>query len=372
MKKWILVMLLIAVATFGSVIGFNYFIKNKIDQAITNIPEPTFPVTVSKLDKQTWQPVINAIGFIEPIQGLTIANQSSGVINKIEFVNGSQVKKNKVLLRLDSQVEQANLQSKQVQLPAAKAEYKRLNRLFRQGSVSKQQLDNTKAKYDTLLADINSLQATINRKTIRAPFAGVIGIRNVQLGQYIDAGTDIVRIEDTRNMKIRFTVPQNQLSKLTKNQPISVSVDAYPQKKFNGVITAIEPAVFYQSGLVQVQASLPNPSELLRSGMFAQVDVLLPQLTEQIVLPQSAINFTLYGNTVFVVTNQSEQEKSVKRVHQVQLEILERRGNFARVSGDLKVGDNIVTSGQIRLSNNSKVDVVNNNALTPAATMPKL
>ncbi|BAJ03828.1 efflux RND transporter periplasmic adaptor subunit [Shewanella violacea] len=372
MKKWTLIMLIIALLAFGSVIGFNLMVKGKIADAIANMPEPESPVTALTLTPVSWQPTIDAIGFVEPNQGLTIANELSGVVTEINFENGSEVKADQSLIVLDSSVEKANLKSKMVQLPAAEADYKRLVLLYKQRSISKQDLDNSQAKYLALKADIESLKATIDRRDINAPFGGLIGIRSVNLGEYLQTGTDIVRLEDISTMKIRFTIPQTQLPRISKGQTINVYVDAYPEHPFEGKISAIEPAVFYQSGLIQIQAKIPNIDAKLRSGMFARVAILLPEMTNQFVLPQSSINFTLYGNSIYVIHEVNEDGETLQRVKQINVEVLERNGNNALVSGDLKANDLIVTSGQIRLSNNSKVKVIEDKALTPPATMPQL
>ncbi|WP_297897431.1 efflux RND transporter periplasmic adaptor subunit [Shewanella sp.] len=372
MKKWILSMLVIAVLAFGSVIGFNLMVKGKIADAIANMPEAEFPVTAMALNAQKWQPTIDAIGFVEPHQGVTIANELAGRVTSISFENGSRVEKGQMLAELDAKVERANLKSKMVQLPAAEADFKRLSKLYGQKSVSKQDLDNSESKYLALQADIESLKATIERREITAPFSGLVGIRNINLGEYLQPGTDIVRLEDISTMKIRFTIPQTQLPRIAVGQKIHVYVDSYPEQPFEGEIAAIEPAVFYQSGLIQVQARIPNDNAKLRSGMFARVSILLPELENQFVLPQTAINFTLYGNSIYVIEPLEEEGKKVERVKQLNLTVLERNGNNALVSGDIKAGDRIVTSGQIRLSNNSKVTVVEDKALSPSATMPKL
>lgn len=372
MKKWTLIMLIIALLAFGSVIGFNLMVKGKIADAIANMPEPTSAVTAMTVTPEKWQPTIDAIGFVEPNQGLTIANELSGVVSAINFENGSEVKPGQSLVVLDSAVEKANLKSKMVQLPASEADYKRLQRLYKQKSVSKQDLDNSEAKYLALKADIESLSATIERRQIDAPFGGLIGIRSINLGEYLQAGTDIVRLEDISTMKIRFTVPQTQLPKISKGQTIHVYVDAYPELPFEGKISAIEPAVFYQSGLIQIQAEIPNIDTKLRSGMFARVAVLLPEMTNQFVLPQTAINFTLYGNSIYLINEVTEEGEQVKRVNQINVEVIERNGNYALVKGELKADDLVVTSGQVRLSNGSKVKVAKDDALTLPATMPKL
>lgn len=368
MKKWTFFMLLIAILLFGSVIGFNMFKQQKIAEYMANRPEPEFPVTAVKVDAVDWVPVIDAIGFIEPNQGVTVANETSGVIKKILFDSGKQVKENQKLVLLDSEVEQANLKSSQARLPAAKAKYERYQGLFKKGSVSKEAFDEAEATYFSLLADIDSLEASIDRREIKAPFAGIVGIRNVYLGQYLQAGTDIVRLEDTSVMRLRFTVPQTDISRIHIDQSIEIFVDAYPEKTFQGSISAIEPAVNVQSGLIQVQADIPNSDGLLRSGMFARAHIILPKIVDQVTLPQTAITFTLYGDNVYIVS----EEEGETRVKQQVVKVGERTADIAHILEGVKPGDTVVTSGQVRLSNGAKVKVVESDATTPPAETPML
>ncbi|NOH81568.1 efflux RND transporter periplasmic adaptor subunit [Vibrio sp. RE86] len=368
MKKWTFFMLLIAILLFGSVIGFNLFKQQKIAEYMANRPEPEFPVTVTEVQPVDWVPVIEAIGFIEPNQGVTVANETSGVIDKIAFESGTQVEEGQPLVLLDSDVEKANLKSAQAKLPAAQAKYKRYQGLYKKGSISKEAYDEAEANYFSLQADIESLKASIDRREIKAPFAGVVGIRNVYLGQYLQAGTDIVRLEDTSVMRLRFTVPQTDISRITIDQEVDIFVDAYPEKPFKGSISAIEPAVNIQSGLIQVQADIPNSDGTLRSGMFARANIILPKLENQVTLPQTAITFTLYGDNVYIIS----EENGEKRVKQHVVKVGERTQDIAHILEGVKAGDVVVTSGQVRLSNDAKVRVVESDATTPPAETPML
>ncbi|MGF1701071.1 efflux RND transporter periplasmic adaptor subunit [Photobacterium makurazakiensis] len=368
MKKWI-VMLFLAFLLFGSVIGFNLFKQQKIAEFMANMPEPEFPITATEAQSTNWVPAIEAIGFIEPNQGVTITTEVAGVIKDLDFESGSTVKAEQQLLTLDSDVEAANLKSAQARLPAAKAKYERYRGLFKKGSISKEAFDESEASYFSLMADIESLKATIDRRTIRAPFDGVVGLRNVYLGQYIQPGTDVVRLEDTTLMKLRFTVPQTDISDIHLGQEVEIFVDAYPETPFSGKISAIEPAVSYQSGLVQVQADIPNNSGQLRSGMFARAHIILPTLENQIILPQTAITFTLYGDNVYLA---SEDEDGVLRVSQSVVKVGERKGQYVHVLSGVKAGDTVVTSGQIRLSNHAKVRLVESDSLDAPAETPML
>lgn len=368
MKKWTVLMLLLVTAIFGSVIGFNEFKQQKIAEFMANRPEPEFPVTVADVDAVDWVPVIDAIGFIEPNQGVTVANETSGVIQQILFESGTQVIENQPLVRLDSQVEQANLKSVQARLPAAKAKYERYQGLFKKGSVSKEAFDEAEASFFSLQADIESLKASIERREIRAPFSGVMGIRQVYLGQYLQTGSDIVRLEDISVMRLRFTVPQTDISRIHLGQSVDIFVDAYPDKTFSGSISAIEPAVNVQSGLIQIQADIPNSEGQLRSGMFARANILLPKLENQVTLPQTAITFTLYGDNVYIVNEENDE----LRVQQHVVKVGERMADIAHILDGVKPGDRVVTSGQVRLSNGAKVRVVESNAITPPAKTPML
>ena len=377
MKKWMAIMLLIAIALFGSVIGFNLFKQKMIAKYMANRPEPDFPVTAMVTKAQDWIPTIEAIGFIEPNQGVTLSTELAGTIDAITFESGKPVKADQLLLSLDSSVEKANLRASQAKLPAAKAKFDRFQNLYKTSSISKEQLDEAEAAYRSLEADIESLKATIARREVRAPFSGVVGLRNVFLGQYLQPGTDIVRLEDTSVMRLRFTVPQTDISKIKLGQIIKINVDAYPQTQFDGHITAIEPAVNYQSGLIQVQADIPNNDGQLRSGMFARASIILPTVQNQIVVPQSAISFTLYGQNVYVLKESEETDKEgkkvmVKRAKQVVVKAGERRGNDVHVLSGIQAGDEIVLSGQVRLSNDTRVHVVENDALAVPAQTPML
>ncbi len=373
MKKWMVIMLLIALLLFGSVIGFNFYKFAKMGEAMANRPIPEFPVTTQVIKPTHWSPVIDAIGFVEPNQGVDVSTQVAGTVDKISFESGRKVKKGTLLISLNTDVERANLQSSLGKLPAAKANFERMRSLYGKGGVSKGDFDNAQADYLALEGQIQALKATIDRMTIRAAFDGQVGIRNVYLGQYLKAGDSIVRLEDTSMMKIRFTVPQTDISRIQVGQNIQIYVDAYPARPFKGAIAAIEPAVKQASGVIEVQATIPNADGLLRSGMYAKVEVLLPTQPAQVVIPQTAINFTLYGQTVYVLHQEQDAKgKPVTVAKQAVVNVGERQDEVAHVLSGLNIGDEIVTSGQIRLSNGSHVKKVDDKALEKPTSLPAL
>ncbi|MEZ8141033.1 efflux transporter periplasmic adaptor subunit [Enterovibrio norvegicus FF-162] len=367
MSKWVIGMIVIVVLAFGTVIGFNLFVNKKIENTLANLPEPVYPVTIEKLTPTVWPQGISAIGFIEPNQGVDVSNEVAGIVTAINFDNGDSAKQGTVLLSLDASVQKADLKAQQVQLPSVRDDYNRLVKLYKERSVSEQSVETAQSKYQAMLANIESLQATIALREIKAPFNGLLGIRNVNLGQYVSVGTDIVRLEDLSVMRVRFSVPQAELGNISIGQAISLTVEAFPGRTYKGAINAIEPVVNNQTGLVMVQAELPNDDNSLRGGMFADVNIALSNLDNQFVVPQTAIVFALYGNSVYVV----EKKDNETRVKQVTVEVTQRNGNDALVTGALKFDDEVVTTGILNLGNNAKVDIVPNPISVPDK-MPQL
>ncbi len=372
MKRWTGAMLLLVLILFGTVIGFNLFKQKMIAEAIANAPPPEFPVSVMTVKTEDWQPLIHAIGFIEPRQGVDVSSAADGKVTGIHFESGSQVVEGQVLVTLDASVERANLKSASGRMTAVKAALNRMRRLYKDKSVSKDLVDTAEAAWLSLQGEIESLEATIERRTVRAPFSGVVGLRDVYLGQYLKAGDRVVRLEDSQIMKLRLTIPQTELARIHIGQKLEVEVDAYPDYPFSGEISAIEPKVNSQSGLVQVEAAIPNMGGRLRSGMFAKASVLLPRLTDQVVLPRVAITYSLYGETVYVVEQVEVEETVQLKARKVIVEIGERRDDKALVLKGIEPGSQVVTSGQVRLSNGSLIYIVDNPALALPGEMPRL
>lgn len=373
MKKWIASAILLAILVFGSVIGFNMFKAQKIQEFLANRPIPEFPVTSLEMQPEDWTPHLRAIGFIEPNQGVTITNEVSGKIVKINFISGQQLKKGDALVYLDSEVEKANLKASQGRLSSVERNYKRMLSLFKKGSVSQGDVDSAEADLLALQGQIESYQATISRRIIRAPFDGIAGLRNVFMGEYLKDGTDIVRLEDISRMQMRFTIPQNDLNKIFIGQEMNIFVDAQADTSFKGTISAIEPAVNYQSGVIQVQADIPNKDHKLRSGMFAKANIILPTLEGQFAVPETAINYTLYGETVYIISEQTtESGDTFKQADQKIVKLGKSKDGDIHVLSGLESGDVIVTSGQVRLSNGARVTLIESDILNKPADIPAL
>lgn len=352
---------------FGLPIGLNLGLNYQRDEMIAHWPEPIHPVHEWVIAPQTWQQKLPAIGFIEPHQSVQLQTEVTGVVKAVAFKDGQAVEKGQVLFELTGQSIQAQLKAKQVALPASQAKYERLQRLQRQGSASKQALEEAQATYLANKASLEQLQAQLAQRTILAPFSGMVGLSAVNVGQYVKVGEVLVRLEDPRVMEIRFTVPQTELAHIHQKQAIEVHVDAYSDQTFVGEIQAIEPAVYQESGLVEILASIPNHNQKLLHGMFAKVNVLLDATADQVFVPESAVQYSLYGNSVYVL----KELEGAWRVHQTYIELGGHQGKLVQVLSGLAPGDRVVSHGLVRLSHLSRVRLVEN-ALKTSAVMPKL
>ncbi|MDO5055293.1 MAG: efflux RND transporter periplasmic adaptor subunit [Pasteurella oralis] len=365
----------IIVLVFAGVIVFNIIQAKMIEKFISNMGEKAYPVTAMTVISQQWTPVIETTGLVRPNQGAMLSAQTSGAVSKVLVQSGQIVKKGDVLVALDSAVEMANLQASQAQLASVKATYQRYLSLYKTKSVSQQELDNAKSAYDALVANIAALKSSIERRQIVAPFDGKAGIVKVNVGQYVNPGMEIVRVEDTSLMKIDFALSQTQLDKLHIGQKVTATADARTGETFAAKITAIEPAISSATGLIDVQATFePEDGRKLLSGMFTRLRVALPTEYDQVVVPQVAVSYNMYGEIAYVLTALSAEEREVLagrkdfdsnnldktyRVKQVTVFTKDRQGVYAQLKGDeIKLGDRIVTGGQQNLSNGSLVLVV--------------
>lgn len=366
----------VIVLLFAVMIGLKVVSGMIVSKMIASMPEKTTPVTAITVELTSWTPVIETTGLVRPNQGAVLSAQTPGAVAKVFIQSGQAVKKGDVLVELDSSVEQANLQASEAKLATTKQIYQRYLNLYKTKSVSQQELDNAKANYDALVANINALKASIERRKIVAPFDGVAGIVKVNVGQYVNVGTPIVRVEDTSSMKVDFSVAQNELENLFIGQKVTATSDARLGETFAAKITALEPAVNAATGLIDVQATFEGAdSHKLLSGMFTRLRVALTTERDQIVVPQVAISYNMYGESSYVLTALSDEDKqklldnekfaykdkidNVYRVKQTTVFTKDRQGIYAQLKGqDIKAGDKIVVGGQQGIANGSLVVVV--------------
>lgn len=379
-RKFLIVLtLLIVLIAFAGVAGMQKFIAGKKAEAAANMPESVSEITAMQVNAQEWTPYLSAVGYVRPNQGAMLSAESSGTVTRVNVVSGQQVRKGDLLVEFDDAVEVATLKASQAQLPNAKITLDRYRNLVASNSASKAELDQAQATYNQLVANIESLKASIARRKIYAPFNGVAGIVNVNVGQYITTGTEIVRVEDQSQMKVRFTLPQTDVENIFVGQKVTAEVDALPGQTFPAQIVAIDPAVDRNTGLINLEAVVTEGANKLLSGMFVRLNVALPTEKGQIVVPQIAVTYTMYGETVYVLEQLSDEDKSlvskmaeqnpkldvnkVYRARQVEVKTKDRNGVYAQLAKGVKAGDLIVTGGFQRLSNHALVLVSDQEAV---------
>lgn len=368
-KKSYLIVGVISLSMFGSVIGFNEFKNNKIAEAMANRPEASMPVISTVLDYSSYAPEINAIGFITPDKGVNVNNELTGKIENIYFESGDYVEKGQVLLTLDTSYELAQLKTLNVRLPSLKSKYNRYANLLKKGAVSQELYDASEADYLALLGDIDTIEAKINQKTVKAPFSGFTGIREIQLGEYLSSGATIVRLEDLNLMKVNISVSQKHFHEVSVEQAVTLNVSSKEDVTYNGFISAISPVINPSTGLFQVEISIPNKNKELRSGMYANVDIKLDKMENQLIVPQTAIQYALYGESLYTIEKDAEGKERAKQTF---IKTGHRFDQYVVVTEGVEKGDRIITNGELRLSNDILVHEVKDDSLNNSTIINKL
>ena len=328
------------------------------------VPPPT--TVTSAIVKQTdWQPILSAVGSISPVQGALISAEIPGMVAEINFESGKPVKKGDLLLKLDASSEIAQLRSAQADAELAKADFERARDLANRKVISKAELDAAESKYRQKKAMVDNMQAIIDKKEIHAPFDGVAGIRSVNPGQMVAAADPLVSLQTLDHVFVDFSLPQKDLGKIANDLPVRVTTDAFPGREFSGTLSAINPAVDQATRNVKLQATLNNQDHALRAGMFAKVEVLLPEKNSVLYIPATSVAYAPYGDSVYVIekkhNEETKQDELVLRQQFVRLG--ETRGDFVAVTEGLKAGQEVVSTGAFKLRNG--MNVVIDNKLAP-------
>jgi membrane fusion protein (multidrug efflux system) len=269
---------------------------------------PPDAVTSILVKESNESPVLQAVGSLASPQGVMLSADLPGIVESISFQSGSAATNGQLLMQLDTRQEEAQLRTARAKLDLARQNLERAQDLSTKHVIAKSAFDEVKSIYDTALASVDETQATIDRKTIRAPFSGALGIRQVNVGQYLKSGDPIVQLESLDPIYVNFALPQQHLGKLTSGQEVRVQADGLPDKVFTGTITAINSIVDTATRNIQVQATLHNPDHLLRSGMFAAVETLLPEREKVIMIPSTAVQYAPYGDSVFVIEQMNDPD----------------------------------------------------------------
>lgn len=349
------------------VAGLGFFKYRQIQTAIamgSSFAPPPDAVTTVVAKSETWPSTLDVIGTTAAIQGVTVSADLPGTVAKINFESGESVRAGDVLVELDIREERAQLAAAESDRDLAKINYERDQQLVKEGVVPRTQFDNSSAQQKSTDAKVGEIKATIERKTIRAPFSGVLGIRQINLGQYLAAGAAIVSLQTLNPIYVNFGVPQQQSPLVKTGRILQLTSDDIPGVQFAGRVTAIDSVVNEATRNLQVQATLPNPGGKLRPGMFVQVQLGLGASQNVIPLPASAINYAPYGDSVFVVTDLKDPKgKSYRGVRQQFVKVQGSRGDQVGVISGVNPGEEIVSSGVFKLRNGAAVQV--NNKVQP-------
>jgi membrane fusion protein, multidrug efflux system len=334
---------------------------------MTGSPMVMPPTTVSSVvvKEEDWAPKLSAVGSVSAVQGAVVSTELGGVVSKIAFENGSTAKKGDLLMQLDTSAEEAQLHSAEADLALARADVERSRDLATRKVISRADSDSAESKFNRLNAVVDQMRSNIRKKTVVAPFDGQLGIRQVNVGQSIDARLPVVQLTALDPVFVDFSLPEQYLSQLSNGLDVNVRVDALPDHDFKGKLTAVNSMVDSVTRNVTAQATLQNPEHTLRPGMFAKVEVLLPQKSKTLVIPGSAVSYAPFGDSVYVIEKKKDEKtgKESQILRQQFVRVGEARGDFVAVTQGLKPSETIVSTGVFKLRNGMKVTI--NNDLAP-------
>lgn len=367
MTKPMKIMVLFLIIVFGGLVAFNLFRAFMIKRFFASFEPPPAIISATFAKNQVWDPVINSTGLIKSVNGVAISTEQAGIITDILFQSGQLVKKGQLLIRIDDSVERARLQDNQAALKLAQLNFIRQNDLLEKRATPKSSADEAQSKLTQAQASVAGTQAVIAQKNIIAPFDGKIGIRNINIGQYVSPGTEMVSLQSLNPLYLNFSLPEQYLKDIYINQLVTLKVDVYPNTVFAAQITAVDAEVDAKTHNILVQATVPNPNFKLYPGLFAMLQIHQPQKRNVITVPQTAVTSSLYGDTVFVIENKGKDknDKPILKVYQRFVETGDQRGDEIEIVRGLKANEEVVTSGQLKLSDDMRVDINNDVKMVP-------
>jgi len=358
MLRWTAIVGTVLAVVFGGLVGFNYLRSQGIKQfsARNRHPPPSF--TAAHAKPEVIPSLLREVGDLAAVHQVNLASDVSGGVTDIMFTGGSSVKAGNPLVQLFDAPEQADLANFKAQATVAQLSLDRAKQLASRQFGPQATVDQAQAAYDQANAGIARTQAIISQKLVRAPFDGELGVRHVEVGQYLTAGTQVVTLTDLSQLYANFTVTEKDSGQLKVGQTVRVAVDAYPDRVFEGKINAIEPQIATETRNIRVQATLDNPDHILKPGMFATTTVVLPEKPPVVTVPETAVDYTLYGDSVFLITEKKEDSGNTSLTA---VRTFVRTGSRvegrAEISSGLKPGDRVVAVGQLKLQSGAAVAI---------------
>jgi membrane fusion protein (multidrug efflux system) len=367
MKKRMVIMLVAVGVLLGGIVGYNAFKGYMMQKYMGSNPAPTSTVSAMTAEYQQWQPQLSAVGTLRAVRGVDVTTEIAGLVRSLEFKSGDEVKAGQVLAQLNADSDIAQLHSLEAAADLASTVYERDKAQLAAEVISKAQVDTDAGDLKSKRAQVAQQAALVNKKTIRAPFAGKLGISTVNPGQYLNTGDKLVTLQQIDPIYIDFMLPQQQLPQISIGQKVALLVDAYKGATFEGKVNAINPKVDANTRNVQIEATVPNARRQLLPGMFATVKVNSGDEQRYLTLPQTAITYNPYGDTVFVVKpsdKKDEKGNPILTAQQVFVTTGPTRGDQVAIVKGVEAGAQVVTSGQVKLKNGAPVVI--NNAVQPA------
>jgi len=358
MVRWFIIVGLLLAVLVGAIVGFNYIRANAIKNFFATMKPPPTVVTVADAKSEVIPNLISAVGDLAAVHQVNVTSDVNGRITDIMFTAGSAVKAGQPLLQLFDAPERGDLASFKAQSIVAQLNLDRAKQLASRQFGPQATVDTAQAAFDQAQAGIARTEAVISQKLVRAAFDGVLGVRRVEVGQYLTAGTQIVTLTDLSAVYANFTVTEKDSGKLNVGQTVRITVDAYPGRKFEGKLTTIEPQISSDTRNIRVQATIQNPDHILKPGMFATTTVVLPDKPAVITLPETAVDYTLYGDSVYLITEKKTDDgKSELNAVRTFVRTGDRLDGRAVITTGLKPGDRVVAVGQLKLQSGASVAI---------------
>ena len=376
MTKRMIIMLIIVGVIFGGIFGFKGFQSYMMKKYMSSAGAPAVTVSVVTATTEEWQPQISAVGSLRASRGVDIASEVAGIVQTVNCKSGDNVKAGHTLLQLNADSDVALLQTLSAARDLSQSVYERNKKQFIAQAVSKASLDADAADLKVKQAQVAQQEALLRKKTISTPFAGRLGIFSVNPGQYLNPGDKIVTLQALDSIYVDFYLPQQELSRVASGQAVVAVTDTYPDKKFNGRISAISPKVDSQTRNVRIEAVVANPRHELLPGMYATIKVQAGKSNRYLTIPRTAVTFNPYGETVYIVEEKGKTKdgKPSLFARQTFVTLGNSRGDQVAILKGIKEGERVVTSGQLKLKSGSPV-VINNtvqplNEATPVPAQP--
>jgi membrane fusion protein, multidrug efflux system len=367
MMRWFIIVGLLLALLVGGLVGFNAFRSHMIAQFFANNKPPPATVTVAEAKSEVVPNLLTAVGDLAAVHQVNVTSDVSGRITDIMFTAGANVKAGSSLLQLFDGPDQGDLASFKAQAIGAQLALDRAKQLAARQFGPQATADAAQATFDQANAGIAKTQAIISQKLVRAPFDGELGVRHVEIGQFLTAGTQIVTLTDLSQIYANFTATEKDSAKLSVGQTVRLAVDAYPGKIFQGKITTIEPQINTDTRNIHVQATIDNPDHILKPGMFVTTTVVLPDKAAVVTVPETAVDYTLYGDSVYLITEKKAEDGSTSlAVVRTFVRTGDRISGRAVITSGLKPGDRVVAVGQLKLQSGSAVAI----STDPAPPVP--